>query len=49
MSRSKRDYEAHVEKMDGLDQFIDEQRGSITDGDLQRMFEEQQAEAGSNG
>lgn len=41
MSRSKRDYEAHVEKMAGLDDFIDQQRGEMSDTDLQRMYEEQ--------
>lgn len=43
MSRSKRNYEDHVEAMQalpGYEEWLDEHQRKVTDEDLQRMYEQ---------
>lgn len=41
MSRTTTAYQDHCEKMEGLDDWLDAQRGQVTDDDLQRMYQQQ--------
>jgi hypothetical protein len=44
MSRSKRDYEQHLENVQslpGYEEWLEEHRRAVTDEDLQRMYEQQ--------
>ncbi|MHC2315174.1 hypothetical protein ACVIHC_002220 [Bradyrhizobium diazoefficiens] len=41
MSRTTDAYQNHCDKMEGFDEWLDAQRGAVTDEDMQRMYEQQ--------